>query len=72
VADHHSQHLLSELDPKDPVFPGQGLAWAFQAKCEIMDLVLGSEDEIAASRALMAEADRILARKWIGGQTSFS
>jgi hypothetical protein len=30
-----------------------------------MELVLGTEAEIAASRRLMAEADRILARKWI-------
>jgi hypothetical protein len=30
-----------------------------------MELVLGTEDEIAASRRLIADADRILARKWI-------
>ena len=72
MADHHSQHLPSEFDPKDLAFPRQCLAWASEAKSDIMDLVLGSEDEIAASRALMAEADRILARKWIGGRTDFS
>jgi hypothetical protein len=65
VAEHHSQHLPSEFDPKDPAFPRQCLAWASGAKSEIMELVLGTEDEIAASRVLMAEADRILARKWI-------
>jgi hypothetical protein len=61
VVDHH---LPFKLDAKDPDFPRQCLAWASEAKSEIMELVLGTEDEIAASRRLMAKADRILARKW--------
>jgi len=63
VADHHSHHLLLELDAKDPDFPRQVLAWAFEAKSEIMELIAKATGDIAISRALMTEADRILARK---------
>jgi hypothetical protein len=69
VADHHSHHLHSHhlplaLDPKDPEFPRQCLTWAFEAKCEIMELIAKANGDIAISRVLMAEADRILGRKW--------
>ena len=61
MVDHHLPFIL---DAKDPDFPRQCLAWAFEAKSEIMELIAKANGDIAISRALMAEADRILARKW--------
>jgi hypothetical protein len=40
------------------------LAWALQAQCEMHELVLITTETIAATRILIAEADRILARKF--------
>jgi hypothetical protein len=57
------QRLPFTLDAKDPDFPRQCLAWAFEAKCEIMELIEKANGHIEISRALVAEVDRILARK---------
>jgi hypothetical protein len=71
LAHHQARYLLpSELDAKEPDFHRRSLQWALEAKCEIMELIAGTENEIARSRALMANADRILAERAMLRQSS--
>jgi hypothetical protein len=55
-----ARHLMRP-DPRDPDFDRKALAWAFQARCEIHELTLATTKMIDATRALIAEADRMLA-----------
>lgn len=52
--------LPLELDAGDPNFSSRMRLWAFSATCE-MKLVAATQKTITTSRALMAEADRVLA-----------
>jgi hypothetical protein len=63
VAGHPAHRLPLDLDPKDPNFSRQCLDWSWTTQAEIADLIAGTKKEIAASWALLAEANRILARK---------
>ena len=53
-------HLL-DLDPRDPDFVRKALVQSFRARCEMHELVLMTKDTIATTRALLVEADRMLA-----------
>ena len=61
MARPHHHHWLLDLDCGDPDFRGQMLAWAFQAQSEMHETVLITKETIAATRVMIAEADRILA-----------
>jgi hypothetical protein len=63
VADH-SYHLSFKSELHDANCVHEVTLWAFQARCEMCWLVAASERVIADSRGLMAEADRMLARRW--------
>jgi hypothetical protein len=52
----------SELNCDDPEFPAQIAVWAAQARCEMKESVAAAKKGIAESRALLAEADRMLAK----------
>ena len=54
---------LTQLDIRHPDFAHQCLVWASQTHLEIQELVATAKKEIANSRELMAEADRIIARR---------
>lgn len=56
--------LPLELSTDDPGFSSQMALWAFGSTHEMQDLVVATKKTIATSRALMAEADRILALCW--------
>ena len=56
---YHSSPV--ELDVDDPEFSRKYLLWAHQVQCEIVELLAGSRETLANSRALMLEADRLLA-----------
>jgi hypothetical protein len=56
-------HLPFELDARDPDFVRKVFSWSCQVQREIQELVAATERTIATSRALMAEADYLLARK---------
>jgi hypothetical protein len=60
VAHHNSQRLFN-LDACDVNFAREVSLWAFQVQYEIQELVAGTERSIATSKALIAEADRLLA-----------
>ena len=55
------QALPLELDVCDPKFLSQMRLWAFSATYEMKEVVVATQKTIATSRALMAEADRLLA-----------
>jgi len=56
-------HLLpSKLDIRDPTFPARCRAMADQMRVEMGELVVLTRKHIDESRALMAQADRLLAR----------
>ena len=58
---HHTLPL--ELDVCDPKFLLQMRLWAFGATFEMKEIVVATQKTIVTSRALMAEADRLLADK---------
>jgi hypothetical protein len=59
---HQRQRVsLSTLDACDPDFQRQARAWAGDFQSEIVELLAQSKSTVA-SRALMAEIDRILDR----------
>ena len=60
---HHSSLLPRELDPHDPNFERKSRSWAFEAQCQMNELVLRTRETVEESRALVAEVDRLLARK---------
>lgn len=51
-----------DLNVHDPNFDRKMLAWAFHVQCEMRELVLITKETVAATKVLIAEADRILAR----------
>jgi hypothetical protein len=57
-----SSHLPFELDARDADFARECLSWSSQTQCEIQDLIAATKRVIADTRALMAEADRMIAR----------
>jgi hypothetical protein len=62
VVDHPKDYLVpSQLDTRDPDFARHSSVWAAQTQCEITALVEATKEAIADSRALMVEADRIVA-----------
>ena len=56
----HARALLP-LDIHDPNFARDMRLWALQTQSEIHDLVIASKNTIAATRVMIAEADRMLA-----------
>lgn len=52
-----------DLNTRDPDFDRKMLAWTFHVQCEMHELVLITKETIAATRRMIAEADRILAHK---------
>jgi hypothetical protein len=59
-----NRHLPFDLDPRDPNFAREMLSWSLQTRCEISELLANATETLATSRALMAQTDRLLARKW--------
>jgi|GraSoiStandDraft_5_1057265.scaffolds.fasta_scaffold124391_2 hypothetical protein len=53
----------SELDIADHNFPAKCIAWTDQIRFELDDLLVLTKQTIAESRTLMAEIDRMLARR---------
>jgi hypothetical protein len=51
------------LDPRDPDFVRQGFAWSDQMRSEMDDLVITTRKQIATTRILLAETDRLLCAK---------
>ena len=64
MADHHGNHLLlSALDIRDPEFPRKAVSLTFKIVREFQETLIATKKTIANSRELMAEADRILAKR---------
>ena len=57
-----SSHRPFELDARAPDFARECLAWSSQTQGEIQGLIAATKRVIADTRALMAEADRMIAR----------
>jgi hypothetical protein len=57
-------HPLTPLDFSihDPHFDRKMLTWAFQVQCEMHETLLITRQTIAATKLMIAEADRMLAR----------
>ena len=60
---HANQRFPIHFDARGPNFGREMLQWSQWVQSEIDQLVAGSHEAIATSNALMAEADRILARR---------
>ena len=58
-----NQPTPTDIDVRGPGFAREMLRWSLQMRSEIHQLVAGSNEAIATSNALIAEADRILARR---------
>jgi hypothetical protein len=56
-------HLPFDLSSSDPNFTRDILRWASQTQSEMNALVLVTKGIIAATKDMIAEADRILAQK---------
>jgi hypothetical protein len=69
---HANPRLPPDLDVRDPNFSRDMLLWAFQTQCEMNHLILASKATIAATRIMIAEADRILGGKWLGAADGVS
>jgi hypothetical protein len=54
-------HPPLDLDSRDPDFDRKMLARASRVRCEMHELILLTKETIATTRALMAEADRMIA-----------
>ena len=52
--------LLRNLDIHDPQFAHDMRLWSLQVRSEIFELVVAAEATLAASKAVIAEAERIL------------
>jgi hypothetical protein len=68
MADQHFSPL--QLDVRHPDFLRHYCSWAFQCRTDMMEAVIATRKSIATTKALMAEADRILARRYaasVGG-----
>lgn len=55
-------HILSPPDVWDPDFPAKCQAWTRQKRSEMQELLARTERTIAETKALMKEADRIVAQ----------
>ena len=55
--------LPSQLDICDPDFPAQCQRWTAQMRSEMQETITVTKQTLAESRTLMAEIDRVLARK---------
>lgn len=53
--------LSIPLDTNDPNFDRKMLAWTFQAQCQMHELVLRTQETIAATKLMITEADRMVA-----------
>jgi hypothetical protein len=60
-------HLPFNLDVGSAAFRRDMLLWSIQTQCEMQELLAASLDTIAASRELLAKADRVLARNMVRG-----
>jgi hypothetical protein len=58
-----SHNLPSQLDIRDPDFANQCVALLDQMRCEMYELVAVTNNGIVTSRILLAEIDRVLARR---------
>jgi len=59
---HHPAYILpSELDVRDPNFRARCEVWAIQTRFEIEEMFVLTNETIATSKALIEEADRLLA-----------
>jgi hypothetical protein len=64
MLDHQSRHFLpSEFDIRNPDFGRRYVAWALEMQGELKDTIARTKKDIAISLALIAVADRILARR---------
>ena len=62
MGNHSAYHSVpADLDTRDPAFARKYFLWARQVQCEVVELVAGSKETLAQSRALLLEADRLLA-----------
>jgi hypothetical protein len=64
-----------DLSIHDPDFGRNMLGWASRAKCEMHELCLMTKETIAATRVMIAEADRMIAadcRQRLVSETSVS
>lgn len=52
-----------EFDVYDPDFPRKCRTWSMETQSEIVELIARTENELAISRAIMTQVDRILARR---------
>lgn len=53
--------LACEVDVRDPRFPAQCMAWTNQMRSEIQEIIALTNGTIATSKALIKQADRLLA-----------
>ena len=56
-------HVPFEMDARDPYFAGDIALWSRQTLSEMRGLVAATRRTIASSTALIAQVDRLLARK---------
>ncbi len=63
MAGHQTHHPLLERDPRDPQFPQKAVMSNSQTQCELMETIVATRETIATSKALLAEADRILGQR---------
>ena len=56
-------YILSPPDTTDPNFPALCAVWTGQMRSEMQETIGLTRKTLAESRALMAEVDRIIARK---------
>jgi len=55
--------FLTDLDHGDPNFPAKSTEWASQMRSEMKETVALTRATITETKALMAEVDRIAARR---------
>jgi hypothetical protein len=56
-------HSLMPSDTSDPNFDRKMLAWTFRMQGEMHELIMLSRETIAATKLMIAEADRMLGRR---------
>jgi hypothetical protein len=61
MADPRAFSCPADLDIRDPDFAGKYLSWTHQLRCDMDELIAGTRATLAESRALLQEADRLLA-----------
>jgi hypothetical protein len=60
---HYPAYILpSDLDVRNPNFRARCADWAIQTRSEIKEMSVLTNETIATSRALIEEADRLLAQ----------